>query len=70
MALDCTGHENSQQKLILWKSIDAPNQKWIFIQDAQGNYTIQCSKNGRNIMLSQDKNDHTLNVSEPKSTAS
>ncbi len=46
MVLDSSGNPTAKYKAILWKNNNGMNQKWKFIPDGQGNYSIVSAENG------------------------
>jgi hypothetical protein len=46
MVLDSSGNPTAKYKAILWNNNNGVNQKWKFVPDGQGNYSILSAENG------------------------
>lgn len=71
MSLDCSGDPNSKFKLILWKHHGGGNQRWKFVPDGQGNYSIVCVGNSGTVEIPDFSNGAQgtqLHVSQPNGT--
>jgi alpha-L-fucosidase 2 len=71
MVCDCSGDPNQQLKLVLWSYHGGQNQKWRFVPDGQGNYSIINVEKGGTLEIPDYSNGQQgtqLHVSQPNNT--
>jgi glucosylceramidase len=69
--LDCSGDPKARYKAIVWRGHHLPNQKWKFVPDGQGNYSIVCLENSGTVEIpdySGGQQGAQLHVSQPNGT--
>jgi hypothetical protein len=71
MVLNSSGNPTALFKAIIWQGSNAPNEKWTFLSDGQGNYGIVSAASGGTLEIPDYSNYEQgtqVHVSQPNGT--